>query len=35
MLPKALVAMLLTAVTTLGLRDTSMADMDLQVVIRG
>jgi len=26
--PKALVAMLLTAVTTLGLGDTSMADID-------
>ena len=29
MLPKALVAMLLTAVTTLGLGDTSIADIDL------
>jgi len=29
MLPKAPVMMLLTAVTTLGLGDTSMADIDL------
>ena len=33
--PKALVAMPLTATTTLGLGDTSIADIDLQVVIRG
>jgi len=33
--PKALVAMPLTATTTLGLGDTSIADMDLQVVTRG
>jgi len=33
--PKALVVMLLTAITTLGLGDTNMADIDLQVVIRG
>jgi len=35
MLPKALVAMLLTAATTLGSGDTSIADMDLQLIIRG
>jgi len=35
MLPKALVVIPLTAITTLGLGDTSMADMDSQVVIRG
>ena len=35
MLPKALVAMPLTAVTTSGLGDTSMADTDLQLIIRG
>jgi len=34
-LPKAPVAMPLMAATTLGLGDTSMADIDLQVVIRG
>jgi len=33
--PKVLVVMLLTAVTTLGLGDTSIVDIDLQVVIRG
>jgi len=33
--PKALVAMPLMAITILGLGDTSIADMDLQVVIRG
>jgi len=33
--PKALVAILLTATTTLGLGDTSIADMDSQVVTRG
>ena len=31
----ALVAMPLTAVTTLGLEDTSIADTDLQLIIRG
>ena len=31
----ALVVILLTAVTTLGLGDTSMADIDLQLIIRG
>jgi len=35
MLPKALVAMLLTATTTLGLGDTSIVDTDSQVVTRG
>ena len=34
MLPKALVIMPLTVITTLGLGDTSMADIDSQVVIR-
>ena len=29
MLPKVLVAMLLTAITTLGLGDTSIVDIDL------
>ena len=33
--PKALVAMLLTATTTLGPGDTSIVDIDLQVVTRG
>ena len=33
--PKALVAMPLTAIITLGLGDTSIADIDLQVVTRG
>ena len=33
--PKALVAMLLTAVTTLGLGDTSIVDIDLQLITRG
>jgi len=33
--PKALVAMLLMVTTTLGLGDTSMADTDLQLIIRG
>jgi len=33
--PKVLVAMLLTVTTILGLGDTSIADTDLQVVIRG
>jgi len=33
--PKALVAMLLTATTTLGSGDTSIADTKSQVVIRG
>ena len=31
----ALVAMLLTAATTLGLGDTSMVDIDLQLITRG
>jgi len=35
MLPKALVIMPLTAATTLGLRDTSIVDTDLQLIIRG
>ena len=35
MLPKALVAMSLTVATTSGLGDTSIADTDLQIVIRG
>ena len=35
MLPKALVTMPLIAVTTLGLGDTSIADMDLQLITRG
>ena len=35
MLPKAPVAIILMVATTLGLGDTSMVDMDLQVVIRG
>jgi len=35
MLPKAPVAMLLTVTTTSGLGDTSIADIDLQVVTRG
>jgi len=33
--PKALVTILLTAATTLGLGDTSIVDMDLQLIIRG
>jgi len=33
--PKALVTMPLTAATILGLGDTSMADTDLQLIIRG
>ena len=33
--PKALVAMLLTVITTLGLGDTSIINTDSQVVIRG
>jgi len=33
--PKALVTMLSAAVTTLGLGDTSIADTDLQLIIRG
>ena len=33
--PKVPVAMLLTATTTLGSGDTSIADIDLQVVTRG
>ena len=32
---KALVVMPLTAVTTLGLGDTNIADMDLQLITRG
>jgi len=35
MLPKVPVAMPLMAVTTLGLGDTSIADIDLQLIIRG
>ena len=35
MLPKALVIILLTATTTLGLGDTSIVDIDLQIVTRG
>jgi len=31
----ALVAMPLTAITTLGLGDTSMVDIDLQLITRG
>jgi len=34
-LPKALVIIPLTAATTLGLGDTSIVDINLQVVIRG
>jgi len=33
--PKALVVMLLMAVATLGLGDTSIADIDLQLITRG
>ena len=33
--PKAPVAMLLTAATTLGLKDTSIPDIDLQLIIKG
>jgi len=35
MLPKALVIMPLTAATTLGLGDTSIVDIDLQLITRG
>ena len=35
MLPKALVAILLTATTTSGLGDTSIVDTNSQIVIKG